>query len=168
MKILAILITLFSIQAFANFDGFISKYNELVFDDTYGEMILDYEILSYDSSSTGQIVAQIATSYPGLYDLKLFELEKKDELYSQLENQTGYFCERLVRDYYSVSNDDAKCILKLKELLTSIVDDQSIDSISIIRTYGDYYGDYEAVYIIGHDYSHQKVLKVELDIVHEI
>lgn len=162
------IVFLFIFQVSANYDQFVKKFNEIVIDDEWDEFVIDHKLLNNHDNEISVILSDlVGGSMYGLEDVNLKVNLSSETLQSNLSDISGYFCYRLVKDY-DYSDTKGECSKKLNELLDPLLSDKDIDSFSLVTMVGNYYGIWEVVYVIAHNYELEEAYLLELDIIHEI
>lgn len=179
MKLLSVLLMAVSFNAIASFDEFKKVYSELVYPG-YGEMRLEYKIHKVETPhgdiSNTVLNSILSSMYTvGLDTMKLEEVQTWNKTPEQViasitDKLTfgAYFCSRFQDDepYASVSKEECKA--KTEKLLAPLVSTKGPGKISALTLVGNYYGDWETVYVIVEKYRTGETLTVEFDIMHEI
>lgn len=180
MRLITILLlTFISLNASANFDSFKNTFNKLLVDDPWsGEFTLEYSYFTQDEdgfNETAPIISHIMHEefVEGLLSMNLVQTFDVKETLKAFGSDSKYFgsdfyCYRLVKNFDSATNADKKCHAQLEKLLNAAFKDKGTDSVSVLKLSGDYYGDWETIYLILQNYDSNESLIVEFDILHEI
>lgn len=177
--IITLLMTLISFNSFAQFESFKQTFDKLILNDLGSDgFTLEYTKFNQDEdgyNETAPIISYILKEkfVDGLLEMNLKEAYNKEEALTLFGSETPYFgqdyyCYRLVANYDSGNNGDKECVNKLTAILEAAFADKDTDAVSILRLEGDYYGDWESVFLIMQNYDTNQSLIVEFDILHEI
>lgn len=126
-------------------------------------------VQSEEFPELSDVMSEMAFAH-GLLGLSVMPIVSKDpaaEVYNNLTSHWDpYFCSVFV-GYDSMSpNPEADCLKNLKQLFGDSI--SQADSLFIIDSYGDYYGDWREVRVVLQDMDSAKSLVLSFDIVHEI
>ena len=180
MKILiTTLLTLVSLNASAQFDSFKATFDSLLITD-FGsdEFTLEYSSFNQDEdgyNETAPVISHILQEQfvDGLLSMDLKEAYNKEEALKLFGSGNPYFgqdyyCYRLVKDFDYGNDGEAECAQKLNKILDAAFSDKETDAVSVLKLSGDYYGDWETIFLIIQNYDNNSSLIVEFDILHEI
>lgn len=179
MKSLSFFLLIFSFHSFAGFDQFKKVYFELVYPG-YGEMRLEYKVYEVEEPhgdvSNTVLESILSSNYTiGLDSMELEEVQTwnktTDEVVASITDKLSFgafFCSRFQADepYERVSKKE--CKEKTQKLLSSLVETKDLGRISTLTLVGDYYGDWETIYVIAEKFRSGETLTLEFDIIHEI
>lgn len=179
MKTLTAILIFSSFNTFAGFDNFKQAYAELVYPDVY-DMRLEYKEYSTETPHgdiSNQVIQDVlASNYSiGLDSMKLENIRRWNQSSEQIIQSImkkltipSFFCSRYQagNPYRNVGRSE--CVAKTQKLLGALISEKGISRLSTLTLVGDYYGDWEAVYVIAEKFKTGETIVVEFDIVHEI
>lgn len=177
--LITILITVFSVNTFAQFNNFKKTFDSLLISNSdSSEFTLEYFSFNQDEdgyNETSPIIAYILNERftDGLTSMKLQEVFDKKEALELFGSQSPYFgndyyCYRLIDSYDYGVQQQKECIQKLEKILEAAFSEKDANSVSILSLEGDYYGDWETKFLILQDFDTNSSLIIEFDILHEI
>ncbi len=141
-------------------------------------------ILSYEEykgiTDMSELLSQTMTenSFKGLSNLTLSEVAKYDDasikksadkiIKAMNFEYQPYFCESIVKDFSFSDEEIAECMAKTAGMLKTMMKDEGVQALSMIKASGNEWGMWESIYLVGRNFDSEESIVIYFDLVHEI